>query len=309
MRIPSRIRIFFLLVFIFSFLNTCFAGNSKQSDKDAMINCFLKNMYNFSFSSADSMVMVMNESGIDNSTLLIIRANLSWWKLLSGDDVAMNLRTCDSLLHESINLGSKIKKQNINSLLNIIYSYSLKARLENFKGNKLKSLIYFYKSITFINECLDIPEKDEKLNLILGLYFYFMDYIENEYFLVNTIFFSFPKGDKKRGLMYLHGCSLSDNEMVRTEANYFLLKIYAYTEKDYSMAYQNALALTQQYPDNLVYNLEQFSLLLKMKKDIEAKAFQKKLITNILSANNINRNQKNHFIYQIGELAKTAVKE
>ena len=83
MRIPSRIRIFFLLVFVFSFLNTCFAGNSKQSDKDTMINYFLKNLYNFSFSTADSMVVVMNESGIDNSTLLIIRANLSWWKFLS----------------------------------------------------------------------------------------------------------------------------------------------------------------------------------------------------------------------------------
>jgi hypothetical protein len=290
-------------------MNPGFAGITKPSDENAMINCFFRNLYNFSFREADSMVVVMNGSGMDNSTLSNIKANLAWWKLLSGDATDRNLKTCDSLLHESISLGSKVKKQDINSLLNIIYSYSLRARLENYKGNKLKSLIYFYKSITFINECLDIPGKDERLNLVFGLYFYFMDYIETEYYLINAMFFSYPKGDKKRGLVYLHECSLSNNEMIRTEADYFLLKIHAYTEKDYLTAYQNALALTQQHPDNLVYCLEQLSILLKMKKDVEAKSYQRKLIVLIQSSNKINGNQKDHFISQIGELTKTEVKE
>jgi hypothetical protein len=309
MRIPVRIRIFFLTVFIFSGMNPAFAGNAKLADENSMINCFFKNLYNFSFREADSMVVVMSGSGIDISTLSNIKANLAWWKLLSGDAVERNLITCDSILHESISQVSKVKSQDINSLLNIIYSYSLKARLENYKGNKLKSLIYFYKSITFIDECLEIPCKDEKLNLVCGLYFYFMDYIENEYFLINAVFFSYPKGDKKKGLMYLHECSLTENEMIRTEANYFLLKIYAYTEKDYLAAYQNALALTQQHPDNLVYCLEQLRLLLKMKKDVEAESYQKKLIGLIRSSNKINASQKDHFISQLEEITKTEVKK
>jgi hypothetical protein len=147
--------------------------------------------------------------------------------------------------------------------------------------------------------------KDEKLNLVLGLYFYFIDYIENEYFMLSTVFFSFPKGDKKTGLKYLEKCSASGDEMIRTEANYFLLKIYAYTEKDYSKAYLNAQILTQQHPNNLVYSLEQFKLLLKMKKEDEAQIFQKKLIEEIQAAKNLNSSQKNHFISQIGELTKT----
>jgi hypothetical protein len=290
-------------------LNPGFAGIKMPSDENVMINCFFKNLYNFSFHEADSIVVVMNRSGMDKSTLSNIKANLAWWKLLSGDAIERNLKTCDSLLHESISLGSKVKKQDINSLLNIIYTYSLKARLENYKGNRLKSLLYFYKSITFINECLYIPGKDEKLSLVFGLYYYFMDYIENEYFLINAMFFSYPKGDKKRGLMYLHECSLSDNEMIRTEADYFLLKIYAYTEKDYFTAYQNSLALTKRHPDNLIYCLEQLSLLLKMKKDVEAKSYQRKMIDQIQSSTKISGYQKAHFISQIGELTKTVIKE
>jgi len=309
MRIPRQRRIFFLLVFGFSCWNPGFAGNKIPSDENAMINCFFKNLYNFSFREADSMVVVMKESGMDNGTLSNIKANLAWWKLLSGDAIEMNLKTCDSLLPESMSMGSKVKNRDVNSLLNIIYSYSLKARLENYKGNKLKSLIYFYKSITFINQCFEIPGKDEKLNLVFGLYFYFMDYIENEYFLINAMFFSYPKGDKKKGLLYLHDCSLSDNEMIRTEANYFLLKIYAYTEKDYFAAYQTALSLTQQHPDNLVYCLEQLNLLMKLKKNIEAETYQRNLIESIRSSNKINGSQKDHFISQIGALIKTGVKE
>jgi hypothetical protein len=309
MRISWQIRILFLLVLIFSYINPGLAGNIKPADENAMINCFFRNLYNFSFREADSMVVVMKGSGMGNSTLSNIKANLAWWKLLSGEAIERNLKTCDSLLHESISLSSKVKKQDINSLLNIIYSYSLKARLENYKGNKLKSLLYFYKSITFINECSEAPGKDEKLDLVFGLYYYFMDYIENEYFLINAMFFSYPKGDKKRGLMYLHKCSLSDNEMIRTEASYFLLKIYAYTEKDYLTAYQNSLALTQQHPDNLIYCLEQLSLLLKMKKDVEAKSYQWKLIDHIRSSTKISGCQKDHFIFQIGELTKTVIKE
>lgn len=244
---------------------------------------------------------------MDNLTRYNIKANLSWWKLLSGDQIETNLKTCDSNINEAIKLGIRYKQNDFSSLLNIIYSYSLKARLENYKGKTLKSLIYFYKSITYIEKCIDRNENDEKLNLVLGLYFYFVDYIENEYFVTRAMFISYPKGDKIKGLRYLEVCTTSHDEMIRTESNYFLLKIYSYTEKDYAKAYLNALILTRLHPNNLVYSLEQFKLLLKMKKASEAQAFQGKLVEEIQSAKNINSVQKSHFISQIRELAKTSI--
>jgi hypothetical protein len=253
------------------------------------------------------MVVVMNNSNIDKATLSNIKANLAWWKLLSGDSIKTNLKICNSIIDESIRFGLKNNDRDINSLLNIIYSYSLKARLENYRGNTLKSLIYFYKSIAYIEKCLDSPVKDERLNLVLGLYFYFIDYIENEYYIMRALLFSIPGGDKNKGLKYLEGCSTSANEMIRTEANYFLLKIYAYTEKNYLKAYENARILTQQHPNNMVYSLEQFKLMLVLKKTGEAQIFQKKLIEEIHTARNLNNIQKNHFISQIEELTKTAI--
>ncbi len=304
MKLPRQIRISILILYIIIQQNSSFAGVIRSPYESTMINSFFKSLYNFSFHEADSIVAIMNNSDIDNITFSNIKANLAWWKLLSGDEIGSNIRTCDSILHESIRLGLNNKKKDISSILNLIYSYSLKARLENYRGKTLRSLIYFYRSITYIEECIKSPVKDEKLNLVLGLYFYFIDYIENEYFMINAMFFSFPKGDKNKGLRYLEECSASGDEMIRTEADYFLLKIYAGSEKDYSKALQNAQILTKEYPNNMVYCLEQLKLMLKMKKDGEARIFRNKIIDEIKSSKNINSSQKNHFISLIGDLSK-----
>lgn len=296
-----------LLVFVFLFfpIKSNFAQVENIYDENTLINSFLESLYNFSFHEADSMIVILSNTNIDKSTISNIKANLAWWKLLSGDAIDQNLRNCHYNIDESIKLLLKSNRQDSDALLNIIYSYSLKARLENYSGNTLTSLIYFYKSIGYIQKFTDRPIENEKLYLVLGLYFYFVDYIENEYPVMSAIFFSLPDGDKTRGLKYLEDCSSSENEMIRTEANYFLLKIYAYIEKDYSRAYQNAQFLTQQYSKNLVYNLEKLKLLLVLEKSSEAQIFQKKLIGEIQTAENINNMQKNHFISQIQELTKT----
>jgi len=308
--ISSRLnRKIFSLITLFMVLtvNSNFARDVKIPDENILINCFFRNLYDFSFNAADSVIVVMHDSNMDNATIYNIKANLAWWKLLSGDEIETNLKDCNLNIEESIRSSLSSNHPDLNSLLNIIYSYSLKARLENYRGNTLKTLINFYKSITYIEKCIDNPAVDEKLNLVLGLYYYFIDYVENKYFMLNALFFSFPRGDKTKGLMYLERCSISGDDMIRTEANYFLLKIYAYTERDYSKAFINAQILTRQHPKNLVYSLEQFKLLLKMKKTQEAEVFQKEMIKEIQTAKNINNVQKNHFISQIGELTKTSV--
>ena len=95
--------------------------------------------------------------------------------------------------------------------------------------------------------------------------------------------------------------------MIRTEANYFLMKIYAYTEKDFPNAIKKVQILTQQYPKNLVYSLEQLKLLLALKNSFEANILKNKLIKEIQIADYLNNSQKNHFLLQNQELTKSAI--
>ena len=290
-------------------LNTVLAGNIKFHADDTLIHCFFRNLYNFSFHEADSLAGVINSSDIDNLTRNNIKSNLAWWKLLSGDEIESNERTCELSLNESIRSETKNRQKDLDLLLNLIFAYSLKARLENYTGNTLKSFISFYKSITYIEECIEPPVKDERQKLVLGLYFYLIDYLHHEYFMMSAMLFSVQKGDKVKGLGFLEECTKSGNEMISTEANYFLLKIYSYLEKDYSKAKLYGYVLTQQYPGNLVYSVEYYKLLFKMHEEKEAELFRNKLLVGINKADNINMNQKNHFILLLGETPKTSMKK
>lgn len=289
-----------ILVSVFQTEVSCFAGELKIQDRN-LINSFFGKLYDFSFDEADSLVLVMTESGIDDATLDNIKANLAWWKLLSGEAIDSNIDSCNFYLDQTLKSNSGTH-DDLNSLFNIIFAYSLKSRLENYRGNNLKSLLLFHKSLSYIEKCKDLPVKDDRLNLVLGLYYYFIDYFKDEYFMVSALFFPFHGGDKEKGLHYLEVGSQSSDELVRTEASYFLLKIYTSTEKDYLKALSNAQILTRNHPGNLVYCMEQLKLLLILKQNAEVEMFQKKLLNEIHMAENISRIQKNHFIHQIEHL-------
>jgi len=300
-----------VLGIVISVIPPVYSNNARDitsSDGTVLINHFFKTLYNFSFHEADSIVLVMKRSDMDEATIHNVEANLSWWKLLSGDSTEDNFKHCDNNLDESIRLLLKSNRDDTEADLNLIYAYSLKARLENYNGNTLKSLVSFYKSSTYIKKCINRQYRDEKFYLVLGLYLYLIDYVEHEYYMANALFISFPAGDKIKGLKYLEDCSASTDEMIRTETNYFLLKIYAYLEKDYSKAYEKVQILTMQHSNNLVYKIEQLKLLFLLKKTEEAQLYQKSMIEEITGAGYINSEQKNHFISQIEQLKKINLK-
>lgn len=281
--------------------------NHNPLDKSPAINIFFEKIYNFSFQEADSMVLVLQNSGIDGLTLANLQANLAWWRILSGDNIHNNLKSCNDLLKKSIRVPLAKEQLNANSLLNTIYAFSLKSRLESHRGNRLTSLIYFYKSIEYIEECIKRPVIDEGAHLLKGLYFYLSDYICKEYHIVGNMFLPASSGTREQGLRYLEECSGSDDRMIRTEANYFLLKIYSYTEADYQKAWYYANILTLDHPNNLVYSLEKYKLMILMYKPAEARLYHARLIEEIRRAEFINSNQRTHFLNNIEQISKTGV--
>ena len=120
---PRIIKISFLTGFMVSLLNPVFAGNIKFNADDSLINCFFRNLYNFSFHEADSLAGLISRSDIDNITRNNIKSNLAWWKLLSGDEIELNVRSCELSLNESIRSGTKNRQKDLNSLLNLKYDY------------------------------------------------------------------------------------------------------------------------------------------------------------------------------------------
>ena len=93
--------------------------------------------------------------------------------------------------------------------------------------------------------------------------------------------------------------------MIKTEANYFLLKIYGYTEKNYLKAYLKVKILTEMHPNNYVYSMENLKILMLLNKTEDARCYQKKLVGEIMGLNDLNSLQRSHFLSQIEEISKT----
>jgi len=302
---PTKKAFLVVFLFILFFSYTVFPQPGKSDAEDPLVQDIINDIYNFSFHSADSMLVELKKTNLDKAVVLNINANLAWWKVLSGDEIDQNLKLCNSNIEESLDLLLKNINQDLNSLFHIIYSYSLKARVANYSGNTLNSLSSFYKSVDYLTQCLDMPEKDDKIYMVSGMYLYFSEFLKEKYFLMRALFITFPDGDKARGLNYLEYCSNSDNNLIRTEARYFLMKIYAYNESDYLKAFENVQLLSLQYPDNIVYSMEKLKLLINMKRGGEALTFKNKLLEEIKEAGYINTFQKNHFILQLKDLEKS----
>lgn len=278
--------------------------NSAGPDEGNLVKDFFRNLYDFSFQRADSLVSVLEEMNADHSTLLIIRADLAWWRLLSGEETELNMKICNDNIEESIKTNLKYDHPDINTLFNIIYSYSLKVRLENYKGNSLSAFINFYRSSAFIEKCRNMNIKDEKFAMVLGMYYYFISYIEHKYFLLNTLLFSLPSGDRDKGLSYLVKCSGSSDDVIRTEADYFLMKIYSEAEKEYSKALGYARIITEMHPDNPVYSLDELRLMMVMKQYREATVMSKELVSRINRSAKLSDAQKKHFLDQVELISK-----
>jgi hypothetical protein len=125
------------VAFTISPLYSYFARNVRTFNDVNLINTYYNNLYDFSFIRADSLVLLISKSGIDSSSINNLKANLLWSKLISGDFTDLNIRNGNYYIDESIRFNLKKKQQDLNSLLNLIYSYSLSARLENFNDNTL----------------------------------------------------------------------------------------------------------------------------------------------------------------------------
>lgn len=294
----SHIKFWFILVTLSFTRLECHAATAEKADRSYLINCFFDRLYNFSFNEADSIAAVMEKNGIDDATMCNIRANLAWWRLLSGDAISANTDTCEFYLDKSLKAGPG-ENPDLNSLFNIIYAYSLKSRLENYKGNSLKAFLLFRKSFTYIGKCTDSGEKNDKLDLLLGLYYYFTNYFRDQYLMMSALFFPLYGGDRIKGLKYLEECSGSSDAMVRTEASYFLMKIYTTTEKNLQKAYRNAQALTMSHPQNFVYGIEQLKLMMAIREAGEVGIYRERLIRDIQMSGKINKTQKDHFLSQI----------
>ncbi len=264
-------------------------------------NIFI-HIYNFSFEKADSLINSSNELKNDKINQYSLKAYLYWWKIIGGDNAKNNLGKCNYYLEEVIKLSKNRNKTESLSQLNIINAYSLKSRIDNHNGNKIKAFYHFYNSIPYFKNLQTINSRDDRSKFAIGLYNYLLAYIEKDYSSTLKYFLDFPNGDKVLGLKNLEHCSHSQDQIIMTEATYFLFKIYFTIEKDFNKAFDKINILRSLYPDNFVFNIEYLKVLKSQNKNKEFNSSCSKTMNDIKLCKSLSLTQKQHFMSLIQEL-------
>lgn len=287
---------FLIILLLFTFINL-------RSQSQTNLNLYYKNLYNFTFNVADSLLMIIRRSGIDNASKFNLRAYYDWWKLLSGDSSNIYLDLCRQHLNESVRCCKANLILSPADSLNLIMSYSLRARLEVSQGNELKGVYYFMKANEYIKGFEDSALTDDKARLLNGLFLYFKGYLNLHYNFLNSLIEYDYTDDLSNGIKYLEICSESSDIIVQTEAIYFLYKIFFYLKKDPENSLQYLDRLIVIYPLNLIFLAERLKLLRDLGLIDKLKLKKMEMLVVIKDSGELNTLQKNHFINIVNSIS------
>ncbi len=232
------------------------ANNCQAKTLDVKAQSAVNALYHFRFHDADSIIGELEKQYPAHYLPSVARAQYYWWKLISqSENDSMKHQYLQSLLHAESLINHDVLEEDsdFNDLFFLINIYASRARLDLMNQDYLKAMRHLAKSANFISLTLHQEDNFSPFLLTSGLYNYMAGHGEEIYPFFRWYSFRYPKGNKMAGIAQLKKAAHGENFLVKTEANYFLMKIYAEIEENYQEALPYARWLTDTYPDNLIF--------------------------------------------------------
>jgi hypothetical protein len=206
------------------------AKGAKPEENSAHLDSVMQRIYNFNFS--------MNVQQLSSLEL----AYLYYWKGLSGEALDENLKLSQKQLKAF--QSSQNAEQLAADFLEFRILVTQNKRVEaGLKINGLKS--NFEKT-----QC---DSTDDLIQLYWGIYHYFASYARSNHPLLKWSLALWPNSDKELGLFILTKLLNNKSIFIRTEAQYFLSRIYLEFENKPQKALDCLSKLHHYYPQNTVY--------------------------------------------------------
>jgi len=263
--------------------------------------CF-NSIYGFALTDADSIAKRECSMAPEDVNWNIMVANAAWAQILAGNHESekWNAQFSD-YLKKSRGLLKDADMQADKDLFNYIIIHAFKTRHELLNDNYLSAASNLNTCIDQISNSFGREEGYEPFYLTSGLYHYFMHRAHQEYVLMRPYLMIYPKGDKDLGLKYLYELTTSDDVFLKTESNYFLMRIYFDLEKNFDRAALHAQYLLKSFPDNLIYRYYLIQSLVAV--DSADVAIEKERYLESVSNNSeLSMDQKEHFKLLLEEI-------
>lgn len=231
------------------------AGTCLATDSKSQVQLALHKLYQFRFLDADSIISELETKHASDYIPAMARASYHWWSMISQEQNAeIRADYISNLLHaEQLINASSPNHLRDEQLFFLIHVHAYQLRLELMQGDYFRAYRNLNKSIRHIGASLGREEEYPAFLLTSGLYNYMTEYIRINHPLFRFYLLLHPRGSMPLGLKHLQMAADQDDEVLHTEARYFLMRIYLDLEDRPEKAMDYASWLTEMYPENLIY--------------------------------------------------------
>lgn len=133
--------------------------------------------------------------------------------------------------------------------------YALKTRLYTHQRMWWKAANAGRKVLPFLKACMELTEETPEFYFSAGLYHYYAEAYPEEHPYLKPVVALFPDGDAHLGMEEMEQAARIPN-FTQIEAQYYLVDIYLFWEKEPSKAIRLSYQLYSKYPENTWFRAE-----------------------------------------------------
>lgn len=241
-------KIFIWILFVFSVL-------VQAQSYDSTVTTGIKQIYNIKFTEAEKTFRSLIADYPDKPSGRFFLAMVDWWKILinpdneSLDDIFFQkledvIYQCDEILEKN--------PDDVDALFFKGGAIGFRGRLRAYRESWIKAADDGREALPIVEHAYKVDPNNLDVQLGFGIYNYYASVIPNEYPLIKPLMIFFPDGDKQKGIEQLTNTA-SNGKYAKYEARYFLMTLYYTYEKNPYKAEEYAKQLTNDFPDNPVF--------------------------------------------------------
>ena len=212
-------------------------------------------IYHLKFDSAEIKFDEIIKNDRNNPAGYFFKAMIDWWKInLDKENDSLDEKFLKDI-EKSVEISDRKIDENERDDNALFYkggALGYRGLVMSLRESWLKAAEDGREALNLLQKAHEINSKNKDVVFGVGLYNYFADYIPETYPVVKPLMLIFPKGDKLKGLTQIKETA-SDAKYARTEARFVLAYLYLIYEKNYAEAELYAKPLSDEYPENPVF--------------------------------------------------------
>ncbi|MEO8209165.1 MAG: hypothetical protein ABI840_01280 [bacterium] len=273
------LKFFFPLNIVFLIIT----ANSFSQNTDERIQKGIDFIYHLKFDSARTEFHEVIKLEPQNPVGYFFDAIVDWWKInLNKENDSLDEKFFEKVEKVIEVAENRLEKNEFddNAMFYKGGALGYRGLVKSFRESWLKAAEDGREALNLLQEAYEINNNNKDVLFGIGLYNYFAEYVPEAYPVVKPLMLIFPKGDKIKGISQIKETS-QNSRYAKNEAKYVLAYLNLIYEKNFIEAEMYSRMLTEEFPENPVFEKYLYNSYIGQGKWNEALEGWKKILLKI----------------------------